>query len=195
MRRPRFIRLGRSRRAERGAALVELALVVPILVMLVVGIAEFGFGYKDRMTVQTATRTGARVGSNLGNNAQSDYNILQGVKSALGSVSTANIQMIVVYKSTTADGAVPATCLAGTSVAGSCNVYNAAALSAASTSFGCGTGALDVMWCPTTRSVDQGSGLDYLGVYVQVRHNFISGFLGSRSVTLKDKAVLRLEPQ
>jgi Flp pilus assembly protein TadG len=195
MSRPRFLRLGRSRRTERGAALVELALVVPILVMLVVGIAEFGFGYRDRLTVQTATRTGARVGSNLGDDAQTDYNILQGVKSAMGSIAVANIDKIIVYKSTTADGAVPAACLAGSSVTGSCNVYAASALSAASTSFGCGSGALDTSWCPTTRSVDQGAGLDYLGVYIQVRHNFISGFLGSRTVTLKDKAVLRLEPQ
>jgi len=147
------------------------------------------------MTIQTATRTGARVGSSLGNNAQTDYNILQGVKSALGSISMANVDMVIIYKSTTANGAVPATCLTGVSVAGSCNVYGASALSAASTSFGCGTGALDSMWCPTSRSVDQGNGLDYLGVYVQVRHDFISGFLGSRTVTLKDKAVLRLEPQ
>ncbi len=187
--------LRRNRRgSERGAALVELALIVPILVMLVVGIAEFGFGYKDRMTVQTATRTGARVGSTLGNRSTIDYDILQGVKSALGSVPTANIDKIIIYKSTTADGAVPATCLSSGSQAGSCNVYLPSALTAPSTSFGCGSGALDTAWCPTSRVVSQSVGPDYLGVYIQIRHDFFSGFLGTRQITLKDKAVLRLEP-
>jgi hypothetical protein len=195
MRRARWIRWGRRRGSERGAVLVEAALVIPILVMLVVGIAEFGFAFRDRLTLQTATRTGARVGSSLGNTAQADYNILQGIRSALGSIPTSKVDRIIVYKSTTANGAVPAVCLAGTSVAGSCNVYAPSALSAASSSFGCGTGALDVMWCPTTRVVDQAAGLEYLGVFVQIRHDFTSGFLGSRQVTLKDTAVLRLEPK
>jgi hypothetical protein len=196
MRRARFVRWNR-RGGERGAALVELALIVPILVMLVVGIAEFGFGYRDRLTVQTATRTGARVGSSLGDDPQADYNILQGVRSALGSISTTNIDKIIVYKSATADGAVPSTCLTSGSQAGSCNVYDASALTAPSTSFGCGSGDLDTSWCPTSRVVLQAasSGPDYLGVYLQVRHNFFSGFLGTRQLTLKDKAVLRLEPQ
>jgi hypothetical protein len=192
MRRARFLR--RPGRSERGAALVEFALIVPILMMLVVGIAEFGFGYRDRLTIQTATRTGARVGTTLGSTATIDYEILQGVKSALGSIPTANIDKIIVYKSTTADGAVPSLCLSGGSQTGSCNVYAPSALTAPASSFGCGLGDLDVAWCPTTRVVSQAVGLEYLGVYVQVRHDFFSGFLGTRQVTLKDKAVLRLEP-
>jgi Flp pilus assembly protein TadG len=191
----RRMRRGHGEPRERGAVLVEAALVIPILVMLVVGIAEFGFAYRDRLTVQTAGRTGARVGTTLGANAQSDYNILQGVKSALGSIPLAKVEKIIVYKSTTANGAVPAACLTSGSQSGSCNVYTSAALSAATTSFGCGTGALDTAWCPTTRETDQADGLDYLGVYLQVRHDFFSGFLGRREVVLKDTTVLRLEPQ
>jgi hypothetical protein len=175
--------------------LVEAALVIPLLLMLVVGIAEFGFAFRDRLTVQTSVRTAARVGSSLGNDVQSDYNILQAMKSALGSIPLANVETIVVFKSTTANGAVPATCLTGVSQLNSCNVYTAAALSAAPTSFGCGAGALDTMWCPTSRVVDQATGLEYLGIYVQVKHTFLSGFLGSRQVTLKDNVVLRLEPK
>jgi hypothetical protein len=193
MRRARFLR--RPGRSERGAALVELALIVPVLVMLVVGIAEFGFGFRDRLTIQTATRTGARVGTTLGNTATIDYEILQGVKSALGSVPTSKIDKIIVYKSQTADGAVPSQCLSVGSTANTCNVYSAADLSAPVSSFGCGSGDLDTAWCPATmRSVSQSAGLDYLGVYIQIRHDFFSGFLGTRQITLKDKAVLRLEP-
>lgn len=48
-------------RSERGSALVEFALVVPVLVMLVFGIVEFGRGYNAKITVTHAAREGARV--------------------------------------------------------------------------------------------------------------------------------------
>ena len=40
---------------ERGAALVEMALVTPLLVLLVFGILEFGLAFRDRLTVSNAT--------------------------------------------------------------------------------------------------------------------------------------------
>lgn len=46
---------------ERGTAIVEFALVLPILVMLVFGIIEFGRGYNAKITVTHAAREGARV--------------------------------------------------------------------------------------------------------------------------------------
>lgn len=50
------------RRDERGQALVELALVVPVLLLLVLGIFEFGRLLNAYMTVQHACREGARLG-------------------------------------------------------------------------------------------------------------------------------------
>jgi Flp pilus assembly protein TadG len=52
---------GRRRRGERGAAAVEFALVVPLLVALVLGIAEFGRAYHVVTTITGAAREGARV--------------------------------------------------------------------------------------------------------------------------------------
>jgi Flp pilus assembly protein TadG len=48
-------------RSERGAALVEFALILPVLVMLIFGIVEFGRGYNAKITVTHAAREGARV--------------------------------------------------------------------------------------------------------------------------------------
>ncbi len=48
-------------RSERGATVVEFALILPILVMLVFGIVEFGRGYNAKITVTHAAREGARV--------------------------------------------------------------------------------------------------------------------------------------
>jgi Flp pilus assembly protein TadG len=51
----------RSRKDERGAAVVELAIVLPILVMFVFGIVEFGRGYNARIELTAAVREGARA--------------------------------------------------------------------------------------------------------------------------------------
>lgn len=49
-----------AHRSERGAAAVEFALVVPILIMLVFGIVEFGRGYHAKVELTGAVREGAR---------------------------------------------------------------------------------------------------------------------------------------
>ena len=45
---------------DRGAVMVELAFVLPILVTLLVGIVQFGGAYSARMSIQGAAREGAR---------------------------------------------------------------------------------------------------------------------------------------
>jgi Flp pilus assembly protein TadG len=47
--------------SERGAAAVEFALIFPILVVLVLGIVEFGRAYNVQTTLSGAARQGARV--------------------------------------------------------------------------------------------------------------------------------------
>lgn len=50
---------GRSR-GQRGAALVEFALVVPIFVLLVMGIVDFGNAFNDYNSLRQGVREGAR---------------------------------------------------------------------------------------------------------------------------------------
>lgn len=49
-----------SRNTERGAVAVEFALLVPILVMLLLGIMEFGRAYNAQVTLTNAARESAR---------------------------------------------------------------------------------------------------------------------------------------
>ncbi|HEX8360721.1 MAG TPA: TadE/TadG family type IV pilus assembly protein [Longimicrobium sp.] len=51
----------RLARAEQGQALVEFALVVPVLLLLVVGIFEFGRAWNAHQAVTDAAREGARA--------------------------------------------------------------------------------------------------------------------------------------
>ncbi|MDP2871772.1 MAG: pilus assembly protein [Bacillota bacterium] len=47
---------------RRGQAVVELALIIPVLLLLVLGVVEFGRLFNAYMTVQHAAREGARLG-------------------------------------------------------------------------------------------------------------------------------------
>ncbi len=48
---------------ERGQALVEFAFIVPIFLILLLGIVDFGWALKSWITVTNATREGARMGA------------------------------------------------------------------------------------------------------------------------------------
>jgi Flp pilus assembly protein TadG len=48
-------------REERGATAVEFALIVPLLIVLLLGIAEFGRAFQVQGTLSAAAREGVRV--------------------------------------------------------------------------------------------------------------------------------------
>lgn len=50
-----------SRASERGAAAVEFAILVPVLVMLLLGIMEFSRAYNAQASISAAAREGVRV--------------------------------------------------------------------------------------------------------------------------------------
>ena len=49
-------------RQERGAELIEMALVLPLLLLIVMGIFDFGFMFREMSVVTNAAREGARAG-------------------------------------------------------------------------------------------------------------------------------------
>jgi hypothetical protein len=50
-------------KSERGAELIEFALVFPLLLMIVLGIVDFGFVFQRMEVVTNAAREGARIAS------------------------------------------------------------------------------------------------------------------------------------
>ena len=56
-----FKRTCGSTTRERGVTAVEFAIILPILLMLVFGVIEFGRAYQARLTVTHAAREGVRV--------------------------------------------------------------------------------------------------------------------------------------
>ena len=94
---------------ERGQALVEFALVLPILLVLLCGIVDFGWLYYNQITLNNAAREGARYAA-VHYDPACDWQAetqsrmisgMAGVNSAAASVSAASGEQITV--SVTAD--------------------------------------------------------------------------------------------
>ena len=187
---------------QRGAVLVEFVLIAPVLVLIVAAIFEFGLAFRDSMTLSNALRSGARVGSNAGRERQADYTILKSVEAAMTEFPTARVERIIVYKASTTSSAVPTACLAisgSGGVNGSCNVYQRSDLARPLTDFGgttsCSGTSPDRYWCPTSRQNQQALGADYLGVWMQIRYEYVTNIFPGSGITITDSAIMRLEPR
>jgi hypothetical protein len=58
-------RCGDLIRRDSGAALVEFAIVLPLLLIIVFGIISFGFIFNDKLSITTGTREAGRYGATL----------------------------------------------------------------------------------------------------------------------------------
>jgi len=204
-------RLRRSQ-GERGGVLLELALVVPFLMTLCMAILDLGLGWRADLNLTNAVRTGVRVGAAQGSASGADHTILVSVGSALGRIPPEQVRRVIVFRSTSATGSVPAACTtavvatSGGSSVDSCNVYSNSDLLAAlasptsppaSFTGPCGTARRDRFWCPLTRDNEagvNGLGLDYLGVYLEVDHPTSTKIFGP-TLEIDDSAVMRIEPE
>lgn len=197
--------------AERGAGLVELALVASLLCLLIAGAFDYGFAWRSGLAANEAARTGARVGSGQSLSRGADYYALSGLRASLvSSGEDSRLVKVVIFKSTSANGKVPTSCTNDVP-SGTCNVLNRTQLiNMEVSSFDLtissnpavdptGTGclkpgeALLANWCPNARSNSQETGSDYYGVYVELRYRNQFPLLGP-GTTVRRTAVMRLEP-
>lgn len=79
------MKLGRD---ERGAAVVEFAIVLPILVLFIFGIVEFGRAYNARIELTSAVREGARAVALGGDAVTATKNGAPGLTSSQITVTT-----------------------------------------------------------------------------------------------------------
>jgi Flp pilus assembly protein TadG len=87
-----------SRHDERGAAAVEFAMILPLLIVLVFGIVQFSIAYNRQQGLHAAAREGARVAS-LPNTTQSD--ITDRVNDALTGITFESTPSITVTPNVT----------------------------------------------------------------------------------------------
>lgn len=218
-----MIRSARPRRAERGQGLVEFAMVVPVALLMLLGMLDFGFALDHSATVGNATREGARMGSSLVNGggglgctagnspdaADVDPRIVAAVQRILAApgarIVMADVTEIRIFKATTT----------GTETAGLVNVWTYSATgtntvdghvdfvpsgaqpwTACSRSFvwtTCGSPPAGLLQCPP----------DSIGVGVKYNYHFVTplsaamGFFGGggpASIPLAERAVMAMNP-
>ncbi|HBT20210.1 MAG TPA: pilus assembly protein TadE [Peptococcaceae bacterium] len=75
----------------RGQALVELAMVIPILLMLLFGVIEFGRIFNAYLMVNQASREGARIAAVGG----SDEEITMTVENFLAPLETQKVKILI----------------------------------------------------------------------------------------------------
>jgi hypothetical protein len=197
-------------RSERGQGLVEFAMLVPVFMVLLLGLLEFGFVFDHAMTINYATREGARSGAAFaqGNNttmpcADVDKNIIAAVQRVLyapGSlVRVSDISNITIYRAMTN----------GTPEAGKSNVWTYAAGAGPSVD----GSNLDfipgaVQWNPCTAQGNANArrndvNPDSLGVSITYTYRYVTplaaalGFFGpagSNVLTIRDRTVMALNP-
>lgn len=193
----------RSRRADRGAVLLEFAIVVPVLLLLAFGTAELGLAWVANSRIEGTTSTAARIGASGGSSLDADRNILVSIKSSLPASELANLDRVVVFEPSNADGGVPSSCIKPTGstdqtgVTGRCNTYSGATVRGVSSSsmvgFGGGASDVDRFWAPVTRKDTLAGPPDHLGVWVRTTHrNQTNTYWGDFVIT--KTSIYRIQP-
>ena len=187
---------------ERGSVLVELAIIIPVLVSLVLGMLELGMAWRDKATVTQASRQGARTAAHLGDEYWADREAIVSLHSVFDGAQPDNIEFVIIYDASAADGSLPATCVptpAGPHVG--CNFYTAAMIAQVNDASlwnaadGCPDPTrYDAGWCPTSRSDDLVNP-DHVGVMVRLNRQWITGVLPGDGTTITERTVMRLEPE
>lgn len=171
--------------------LVEAAIVIPILMMITLGIIEYGSAYQQDAAVAAASRAGARVASAMSKTAFSvttttsgDGSVvtIQAVQAALQSVGNATPVQMEIYR-------VQSGCTAP-SFSG-CTYKINFKWNSSTKAWGTPTGtawpATKQYACPT------GAGPDQIGIWVQMTHKGVTKMFGGDK-TLTGTTIMRLEP-
>lgn len=193
------VRRDRHTRRERGAAMLEFALVLPLLLLLAFGTAEAGLGWTENNRVEGAASTAARVGAAAGRDASADVQILVALKASLPPEALANLDRVIVFKPSNSNGAIPTNCDKPTGstnqggVSGQCNTYSGATVRAVTDIATTNLGTADDSWPGNTRLDSLANPPDYLGVYVRTRHDSKTG-AGFGNFTITRTSIYRLQP-
>lgn len=152
--------------------MVEMAMVLPLLVMLFVGVTEFGFAFKDKLLVSNAVQTATRTGASLGQNETADMAILDSIQqgfSGLPDSGDTAVTKVTVYEAE-ADGSP--------STAGLINTYLYTPQVIGCDWTPCPTDEANIggPFLPSGRRVDIGD-LGYIGVTIYYGHDWILGLV------------------
>ena len=189
-------RFSGSRRTsdERGAVLIEALIVIPVLMMITLGIIEYGGAYREDSTVAAASRAGARVASALSkqpfgvSNAPADAGVATetAAASVLQSLGSNAPQQLWIYQVTGASGCSPPTF-------GGCSYKVGYQWVPGSKSFDPNPITGSTAWPASAQNACAGGPPDEVGVWITVNHTAVTHMFGTGRA-LTGQTVMRLEP-
>ncbi|HZR12663.1 MAG TPA: TadE family protein [Acidimicrobiia bacterium] len=172
----------RAKRSERGAALVEAAILMPLVLLLVFGALEFSSMYRDASQVSSAARAGGRIASAEPRVGTMPVDAANAVAAALSGLPSQEPQEVWVFDATNSSTA-PAGC------GGSCVKFT---WNSATKQFNTG-GYTPPSWVLTQNACPTGTWAK-VGVYVHVKYSYLTGLFGHAGRDLTSTAVFRVEP-
>jgi TadE-like protein len=194
----------RRQRGDDGVAIVEAAIIMPLLMLVLFGFMEYSNLFKDKMSVGNAAHDAAREASQSANFYDADFSVLVIAAQSLRSLS-ADVTKVIIFKASSTSDAVPPACLAIVPVAGQpngvvgiCNVYLGSYLTGLGSSERPNFGFVspspdkyDKMYPALTRSASR-TVTEYVGVYIEAHYEHITGAVPTPS-TIKATAVTPIE--
>ncbi|MGQ0824768.1 MAG: TadE/TadG family type IV pilus assembly protein [Actinomycetota bacterium] len=176
---------------ERGVALVEAAIVFPLIIALTFGCIEFGFAFNEQGTLRAATRTAARTASASPKApvALFESSTAEAATQAVKNLVTGIPQELWIYDADPTDSGTYAK--PGGCGGGRCAKY---VWDPATEAF-VEPGAPGGSWDETEREACPGDS-DRVGVFISVQHRYLSGVPvgGSSGVLLTSNTIMALEP-
>jgi Flp pilus assembly protein TadG len=185
-------------RSEKGQAIVEFAMLLPVLLLILVGLIEFSFVLNSRGTVLFATRDGSMLAAEGGSLDGTDCVVLQRIEKDIVSPAVAlRVQQVSIYWSDRN----------GDQIGANQNIYTRSG--SRSCTYADGT-TITVPYTLTTAgyvesarcNVLAGCGgahttVDTIGVRITYQHFWLTSFVrfAGSGVTFTEASITRAEPQ
>lgn len=173
----------RRRAGDRGAVAVEAALITPLLILLLFGIIEFGFVFKNYLAVSSSARSGVRIASAMPRTDGFAQAAAEAVLREGQALDRPNIQKIWVYD---ADGKTGLPSTGNFDSCSQCVTYTV-------TSSGNLSGPSGSWPYDQQNACLSDPDHTYIGVYVEYANPGVTGLV-FENLTLTDRSVMSLEP-
>jgi Flp pilus assembly protein TadG len=193
------MRILRHKGDERGQAMVEFGLAVPIFILLVVGLMEFALAFNASLAINFASREAALIGAESGNNAIADCRILQTIENSVGSPAQAGrIDQVRVYRAGVNGNEIAANVYArGGNI--TCEFWDGVETQEITVNYTLLTEDYPVSTRCNQLEGCAGTPLDTIGVAIQYTHGWVTPIAGVVSLqgdgfTFTSSNAMRMEP-
>lgn len=183
----RFVRRRNFGQTDRGAALVEFALLLPILLLVLISIFEIGAAFRNYLTVSYLAREGARMSAFLGTHINADCTMVTSLAGQMTGNDLGNLERIEIFR---ADAA-------GNQVIGDTNTFTFTGTDHTN----CAHWSKVITWPSTSRQTDVNTTtfnppLDVIGVRLILTESWMTQFPPyGGNYTVDENTIVRMEPE